>query len=593
MEIIEARILLKNLVNRIKTQDDGSKVLNGVVTEDELQALQMALELLNAPPPGAAGAGTIPAARSLELNPIPYIPSCAPVEAAPQHEPKAETKTQRHDHKHRQSQEPLIKLDLRALTSPKPPASVRLCLDFGTAMSKATLVADDEDAELENIHVLRLGIPGDQQEISETMLVSSVYIDNTGLLWFGKAAVDHSKIEGDEDGSRQRLDNIKRRLSEEGWDEEVGNCYNPTGLRITHGDMVLAYLMYLTWAVNSCLEQLNYPWNLRRRFAMPCLSGAHGRETVHRLSKAVGEAQVLADTFYQTLKKGIPLADFLAAVKALREVPRSYDFVAEDITEPLGVAGSIMSWKSPVDMLIMVVDVGAGTSDLSLFRIHFNPDTGNSMALEVKDASRGIQVAGNHLDRMLIELIIKKLGVTSQDPMWLKIRSELEPNIRDIKETLFNEGSVFVLLHNNTEIEIELAEFLTLEPVRQFGERLRMTMIEILESIHESWVNWVMAHPTRRLVIALTGGGAELPMVKSLAEGSIQVNGHMVPVAKALSFPTWLRDIDEGLEADYPRIAVSLGGARKRLIPKGKVADITAGDGTRTPVLDGYYTRGN
>ena len=139
------------------------------------------------------------------------------------------------------------------LTSPEPPRNVRLCLDFGTAMSKATLVQDDADNESEEIHVLHLGVPGDQEEISEVMLISSVYIDNDGKLWFGKAAVDRSMVEGG-DGSRQRLDNIKRRLSEEGWDEEVGPRFNPTSVPITNGDMVLAYLMFMTWTVNSCLE---------------------------------------------------------------------------------------------------------------------------------------------------------------------------------------------------------------------------------------------------------------------------------------------------------------------------------------------------
>jgi len=141
-----------------------------------------------------------------------------------------------------------INLDQSVLSIPKPPKNIRLCLDFGTAMSKATLVQDD--AESEEIHVLPLGVPGDQEEISEVMLISSVYIDNVGKLWFGKQAIDRSMLEGG-DGTRQRLDNIKRRLSEEGLDERVGSSFNPTDVLITQGDMVLAYLMYLTWGSKS------------------------------------------------------------------------------------------------------------------------------------------------------------------------------------------------------------------------------------------------------------------------------------------------------------------------------------------------------
>ena len=45
MEFIEAKILLKNLLNRVEIQEDGSKQLTGVLTDDELEALKLALWL--------------------------------------------------------------------------------------------------------------------------------------------------------------------------------------------------------------------------------------------------------------------------------------------------------------------------------------------------------------------------------------------------------------------------------------------------------------------------------------------------------------------------------------------------------------------
>lgn len=579
MDLIEAKILLKNLLNRIETTVDGSKQLSGILTNDEIEALQTAIRLLSnaQPTPPAPTASNV----ALPIPPIPTFTMVAGVEANTQDDLDDSNHSQLESH---------IELDMSALSSSPPPENVRLCLDFGTAMSKATLVHDDEVNESEEIHVLRLGVPGDQEEISEHMLISSVYIDNSGLLWFGKAAVDRSKTEGS-DGSRQRLDNIKRRLSEDGWDELVGQRFNPTNIDITHGDMVLAYLMYMTWAINSCLEELGYPWNLPRRFAMPCLSGAKGRETIHRLRKLIGEAQVLADTFFSKLKSGIPLGDFLVAVHELRKEQHSYTYVGESITEPLGVAGSIVSWKKNVNMLIMVVDIGAGTSDLSLYRVHLDTERGENTAIEIGNTSRVLTEAGNYLDKILIELIIKKSGITSESPMWINVRGALELDIRNFKESLFNDEFVVISLMNGSEVNIELEEFLELESVRKFGESLQSTMINILESIDDSWVTWVLKHPSRNLVVALTGGGAELPMVTKLAEGVIKVNGMNVPVARALAFPTWLKEIDENLEEEYPRIAVSLGGARRRLFQPTS-ANITAGDVTVAPRLEGYYTKG-
>ena len=585
MHLLEARILLQNLLGRIELTGDGTGRLAGVLTLDELSCLRTAIDILDGklPPTAPAGGAAVAPVSSDDLTESqPTERQAADGAGVPPSLPAQKGSV---------CDQSQLKLDLSTLSLPAAPTNVRLCLDFGTAMSKATLVVDSEHTGSEQIHVLKLGVPGNQEEISEVMLMSSVYIDDQGTLWFGKAAVDRSMIEG-ADGSRQRLDNIKRRLSEEGWEEPVGTRFNPTALQITHGDLVLAYLAYFTWTVNVCLEELGYPRNMRRRFAMPCLSGAKGRETAFRLRRLVGQAQILSDTFGASLREGIPLSEFCSAISLLGAEKREYPYVGEDITEPLGVAGSIMSWKSYVDNLVLVIDVGAGTSDISLYRLHYEPDSGNSIAVEIRGSSRVLTEAGNYLDRLLIEQIIKKSGVTSDDPVWINTRSALELQIRDLKESLFNDEYVFVSLINDTEVEVELEEFLQLDAVRRFEQNLRETVASILDSVDESWVKWIKANPSRKLVVALTGGGSELPMVRSLANGTIVVKGIEVPIQRALHFPTWLRDIDENLEDDYPRVAVSLGGARKRIIERGEAARITAGDILGVPVLEGYYQKG-
>jgi len=602
LDRIEARILLKNLLNRVKVLDDGSRQLSGVLTEDELYALRFALdELTGDRTPRPQGGGAAAATENNIERPVaavsPSSPITEPCPTGPQ--PIGEfvdtdeaDDTATDHHPEASADEPSAYfLNTSVLDLPEPPPHVRFCLDFGTAMSKATLVQEHTDG-LEEIHVLELGVPADQEEVSETLLISSVYIDDEGRLWFGKAAVERSILEGS-DGSRQRLDNIKRRLTEEGWSEPVGSRAKPTGPEVTYGDIVLAYLTYLTWTATRCVEQLGFPSNLPRRFAMPCLGGAKGRETIHRLRTALGEAQILADTFGEALRDGIALVDFISVVDQLRAQQYDYPYIAEDITEPLGVAGSIISWTSRIDSLVLVVDIGAGTSDMSLYRLHVDPEKGVSSGVEAGDSSRVLTEAGNHLDRILIELIVRKSGITSEDPVWVNVRGALELQIRDLKETLFNDKYLFITLMNGAEIELDLGEFLELPAVKSFGDSLRAAMVDILENVDRSWVDWVTVGAGRRtLAVALTGGGAELPMVKSLAEQPISINGVPIPVSRAVAFPAWLREVDEGLEDDYPRIAVSLGGARRRLIERGGKAKVTAGDITSTPRIGGYYTKG-
>lgn len=578
MELIEAKVLLKNLLKRIRQVDDDNYELRGSLTDDELKALQLALLGLDGNPSPASASIAEPkphgsSARS--LKPVPgYIPDAAPDVVT--------------EGSNQIDITPPLELDASVLDLAEPPQDRRLCLDFGTAMSKVILVKDaTAERSYEEIEVLHLGGPGNQEQVSETMLVSSVFIDGDGLLWFGQIAVERSRLEK----GRKRLDNIKHYLSVEGdgLNSPVTTTFNPTDIDITYGDMVLAYLMFLTWAVNHCLEENDEPRNLPRRFAMPCFAGAKAREMEQRLGKMLGDAQILADTFFQTLENGIPLSNFIEAVLQLREFNHPFAFVKEGVTEPLGVAGSIMSWERRVDSLVMIVDVGAGTSDFSLYRMKFDEETGKSTALEVENSAEGITEAGNYLDRLLSGLILKKAGVNSEHPHWVNVIGNLELDLRDYKERLFLDGEVVVRLFNDELIEVNLEEFLMLEQVVQFGESLIACRDQILNRVDPSWIQGA---PNGALGLALTGGGAALPMVKALAEGALQVHGKELSLVQTKEFPRWLQEEYPDLEADYPRIAVALGGARKRIIQSGGVAKITAGGLSSAPELEGFYTKG-
>lgn len=575
MDTSLAKFVIENLLNRITKDEEGMMRLDGTVTPHEYKALEIAVQKLDRDA----------AEPKPEVNDEFKQTQCA-IKPIPEFKDEGkDDSTGNGLAPELDIPEVPVELDLSVLSLPESPNNVRLCLDFGTAMSKATLVVDDLDFETEDIHVLKLGVPGDQQEISELMLMSSVYISNDGNLWFGQKAVALSMDEG-ADGSRQRLDNIKRWLSEGVMDTKVDAIFNPTGMSITYGDMVLAYLMFMTWTINDRLEnELDYPRNLKRRFAMPCLPSVEAREVESCLKKLIGEAQILADTFYTTLKQGVPIECFIKAVHEIRQEKRDYSFVTENLTEPLGVAGTLFSWTKRVDMLMMVVDIGAGTSDFSLFRVLFDPEKDQNTTIEIPDTAKGLTEAGNHLDNCLKQMILDKANITSEDPMSINIYGQLELSIRDYKESLFNDGFVFVNLINGKEVDVELDDFLRMDAVKGFGDDLREKMVSILESIDLSWLNWVKADPTRNLVVVLTGGGASLPMVQDLVTNSVDVNGLNIPVAKAASFPPWLQEIDENLDEEYPRIAVSLGGARRLLMQKGEGSTITAGDVVNAPTL--------
>nr|OEF33223.1 hypothetical protein OA9_18980 [Vibrio cyclitrophicus 1F97] len=455
-------------------------------------------------------------------------------------------------------------------------------------MSKASLVVDTEDSEL--IEVLSLGIPTGQENISQNMLVSSVFIDGEGLVWFGQHAIERSNIESQSE-PRQRIDNIKRYLSEEGFNTEVTGQFNPTSHEIKFGDMIQAYLMYLTWAVNTAPEMNAYPRNIERRFAMPCFDSGKARNFSQILRTMLGNAQILSDTFYSSLEDGcVPLEDFIEAIKVLKTDQIKCDFVSQEISEPLGVAGSLINWNQARKNLIMVIDVGAGTSDFSLFNIKIDPSQGINTAIQVANSSKGITEAGNHLDELLEHFILQKSPIDYEHDHWFNVMGALKLQMRDYKETLFNEGEVHISLFTGDIVDVYLQEFLSLEAVKVFGESLRNCMTSILEGVDDSFIK---SAPKNQLVLALTGGGAELPMVKALALNKLSIHGTEIMPIAAVRFPVWLAEEEYfELEEEYPRIAVSLGGARSKIIESKGVASLTAGDIKQTPKLEGFRMRG-
>ncbi|MEZ9494546.1 hypothetical protein AB4170_19400 [Vibrio splendidus] len=569
---LESQILLQNLLERFKPAQDGGYVLPGELTEREFRALTHALDHLKQEVDQSQGEDEkttfidIPVAKQEKTaKPEPSLV-----------EPELELESDvRADIPSTEEVKPSVTytpLNISTMSLPTPKSNVRVCLDFGTAMSKATLISEEtDDDSIEDIEVISLGIPGDQEEISENMLVSSVFIDDLGKIWFGQAAVQMSHIQPP-DTHRQRLDNIKRYLSEEGLSSEVGKQFNPTSSQITYEDMVLAYLSYFTWAMNQATSLQGIDKNILRRFAMPCFDKMKHVQVVNKLKQLLGEAQILADTFDLQFSSGIELDDFLNAIAQIRKKNLKFNFIREDVTEPLGVAGSLISWQENVNSLVMVIDIGAGTSDFSLYRMKYDEKLKKSAALEIKDSNRGITEAGNHLDKLLQGVILNKADIRQGNPLYLNTFGALNLRLRDYKEALFRDGFLSATLFNGDVVEITLDEFMALPQVKSFSKSLKECMQEILNNISPSFVH---AAPNNALAVALTGGGAQLPMVKVLANGTISAHGKTLNLVQTQEFPQWLAAEYPKLEQDYSRIAVSLGGARKNILQASGPATIT------------------
>lgn len=559
MENNKAKWLLENLLARLAIREDGKKELPGVITEAEQESLHLAVELLESrlqeTPRHIAGDVGKPAPKIIDNGDAVKPEDKDEVElTAGQDEEVAEPETHNG-----------ITVEIPSYFDEPVSEDYRLCIDFGTAMSKVTLVHDGAGKDGgDEIQVLELGdVAGqDPSDGPLELLISSVYISNDGLVYFGKSALEVSDQEADQ-GDRQRIDNMKRFLSEDGVDQVLTEEFNPTGIEIDYRDIVLFYLVYLTWVINQCTDGMGYDRNICRRFAMPVFDNAKSRQYSSMLSQMLGDAQVAAEHFEDLIDDGVSLEDLTAVCDAIRDMGLEYSFVGNPVTEPLGVASSLVSEDGAANNLSMVVDVGAGTTDISLFRIRVDPDDAVYVANQIPGASRGLTMAGNYIDRVLVQRILLKSGVSSQSSDFRRIRSDLERKIRIYKEELFDRGYIDVPLPNGDVIQVDRDEFLQSPSIHKFQEELREKITEILEEVDEFFLRTA---PRQELVLVLTGGGASLPFVQSLVGKNIEVHNLTIGTVSARIPPEWIMENHPELEGIYHRIAVSLGGARENVI---------------------------
>ncbi|RYG32615.1 MAG: hypothetical protein EON93_10940, partial [Burkholderiales bacterium] len=312
-----AAYLLASLLER--AQRDGGA---GSVSSHEIKALRLAVQALDpdtelpalvgtSPPGSSPGSATATTAASAQAASTPPNPP----------------------------ELPIVKLVVDSLQQSEPSdEDVLLCLDFGTAMSKAfASLAPDEYLDLE------LGAAAGR---SGYTLPSSVFIADDGKVYFGQEAIERS--EGLTDSGRQRLDSIKAWLSQQtegnldGDARVLQKSWNPTAFKLTQGDLIRIYLAYLTDIANQALSVYEVHGKevgryVKRRFARPCWPDQAQTKWADKLMRTMlAEAQVLADTFSDRWAGGISVAELKAALEQVRRLPSRPDYlIGDSVPEPV------------------------------------------------------------------------------------------------------------------------------------------------------------------------------------------------------------------------------------------------------------------
>ena len=445
-------------------------------------------------------------------------------------------------------------------------SKVTLCMDFGTAMSKAFAMRDGLPVEL------ALGARAGSAT-GGYLVDSSLFITNEGLIFFGPQAVKksmHAEVE-----NRARADSLKARLSMGSManisEIRVDKRVNPTQIPFTEGDLITLYLSYLTDLVSSELESQNCSRYTVRRFARPCWDEERNAWAEPQMKKMLAISQILADTFHGRWQDGLSVD---VAKKALIDVNKTVRIpeylIARSIEEPVAAAAALVVDPDEAQReIVIVVDVGAGTTDFGVFLLQNNPNKEVLKTRLIDKTVTYLPQAGNRVDDLLKFFVLKEGNIDHQAEEGNQALQSLSGVIRTYKETLFREGIVEIGV-NGINILVDKEEFINSRGVGEFTRLLKDKFVAVLSSLGGGYIDFLAKYG---LNVVLTGGGAEMPMLSSLAAGVIEVNGKKIMRKASPMVPEWIEEKYPQFASQYLQLAVSIGGAA-RVLPDAAKAPV-------------------
>lgn len=425
----------------------------------------------------------------------------------------------------------------------------RLFLDFGTAYCKAATCKPGEPPV-----PLAIGEAVRQGRGDRHMIRTALFIARSGRIYFGEAAVDTAANE-----DRLPYDNIKDVLTSakrrSDIDDTIPDPDNPTGVRLTKRDAITLFLAFFTRA--ALRAHGGSETKVRRSIAMPVFGKDKQRWVSKELTKRLEQAHVLARHFGDRIFESIDLEEAVRVLFANRERPQvvaNPPTVAEPIAAMAGDLLHFTPTRSKPPALMMVLDVGAGTTDIAMF-VAGRPEEKVTMH-HVRKSKISLPWAGKAIDRALINHLVGRGNGRAR----LKADLQRERNGEPIKEDIFRERRV--IRHG---VSSTLDDFLKSEAMSKVVTEIRRGFDDVLLNVDRSFFE------QHRVGVRISGGGHDLPFLKDLIKPRhFKLDPFQkateVRMGRAKPQPPWQHelgysDLYNEVGSKFHRMAVALGGA--------------------------------
>ncbi len=412
-------------------------------------------------------------------------------------------------------------------------------LDFGTAFSKAagTRIMSSESATLREVRPLRIGAAGGSSR--PYLVPSSMFLDRQRVQ-FGAWAI--KRLIAADLEERELVRSFKKALGANDFEDALNRYPRPSvdpDRIFTLGDLIVLYLAHLLALVEAAIADGAFGRTgsmqaCRVRFTRPGwipdrIAAAHEVMTqlfnrAHGVHRVLGNALLAPD--------GVEYAIARAALEKVSQGHTPFPGLDGGIYEASAV-GLCHYSDAKTPNYLLIVDVGAGTTDVAaLVRAPF----GNEICI-VRAGRRTIDIAGDHFDSALIDLLIAKARLKT-DADRGALANRITPIVRDLKEDVFSKGALQASFRGR-KLACTAAE-LERHPTFKaaLGEISRLYETCLSELVQASRREGVSS-----IGVVLAGGGAHLPAIRNAISRRRWV-GLGVRIRHLPDTPAWVRTLN-------------------------------------------------
>lgn len=441
--------------------------------------------------------------------------------------------------------------------------TARICIDFGTALSKASICLDPTLPLEVGVKPLPIGaISGAEHPL---LTPSVMYVDG-GRIYFGPVALEHARrgIEG----TRDPLLSFKTVLGatnvQEALFQRLPPSIDPTGTFKARDALVL-YLAYLDQLIREALDLApNMPHGVagsRRRYTSPVWRPGSGVDLA--FEGIFNEAAAVSLKLGRLLlaPEGISIAQSRDALDKAASAPGN-GLLETGIFEPHAAAAASLAFTSQPTRFVVVLDIGAGTTDIAAF--DFDESVDPPSLTEVKEARQCSALAGDEIDRILIDILLRKAGVERGKEEEIRILRAARLNARELKKEMFRTGKCSLKLGWRT-ITLKAQDLSEDQNFRTYQSQLAQTIATSLQVV----VARAKAANFDVIDVVLAGGGSHLPFLAALVQHvgksiAPDMRLRVGPLSPANPLYT---SVDASLRDVFPQISMSVGGALVEMMP--------------------------